>query len=276
MSTKDNPYRNSLELPEFVPLKQDVLRKKIEEYQKTKNIDLRNEIVDANLRLVAKIASQYARNLHIPRGDLFQEGSLGLINAVEDFDASKNVAFSTFATAYIRNSIFHYLSHDARMIKTSTHDLTNYRKISQAEEELAQKLHREVKDDEICDSLGGALSLAEIARLRKGPALVLSLDSSPNDKDGEKNDKESYTDRFADESLDPREAALDKEKMQLLFAALAKLQPMDRDIVLSRHCDKPKTLQQLADKYHVTAEAIRQRESRALGKLRQLLKTEEC
>lgn len=275
MKGQGKDFAKSLELPEYEPMGKEELRQKFLEYRKDKDLSLRNEIVEANLRLVAKVASQYSKRLHVSRGELFQEGSMGLIKAVEDFDPDKNVAFSTLATTYIKNSIFHYLSNDARMIKSGSHDLSKYRKIAMAEDQLMQELRRNVTDEEIFERLDGVISLSEIARLRKGPCLVCSLDGTDKDSGGETDSGKNFSERFADESPDPRETALDHERVQLLFAALSKLSDIDRDIVLSRHGEAQKTLQELAAKYNVSPEAIRQRESRALKKLKALLEPQE-
>ena len=270
MARKNESQPKAIDLPSYPDGNAGTPRDKLLEYRQTRDIALRNEIVEENLRLVVKIASEYARRLHLPIEDLFQEGSLGLIKAVEDFDPEKKFAFSTLATAYIRNSIFRYITNDARTIRIGTHDLTKYRKIASAEEELIHSLKRDVTDQEIFQKLGGTISEGEIARLRNGPSRILSLDTSTKDRDGQETGR-SLGERFADDSADPRVLSLDNERDEMLLKALSCLDAEDRDIVLSRHQEKPVTLQELAKRYGISAEAVRQREGRALRKLKSLL-----
>lgn len=241
---------------------------KLVAYRKNPTIELRNEIVEDNLRLVVKYASDCARDWHCPIEDLIQEGSLALIKAVDDFDPERKYAFSTLAITYIKNAIFRYLGKYGKTIRIPPNLSSQLRKVEKAKEELLQKLHREPNDEEICQKLDDGTKVEDLERYRRYATNVLSLDSNNDDEDPDK----PLETRFADPDADPHEAALDSDRYEALMKALSELDEKDREILVLRHAEKPKTLTEIGKKYGISPEAVRQRESRALKQLKEKLK----
>ncbi len=243
-------------------------KEKLLAYRRNPTIELRNEIVEDNLRLVVKYASDCARDWHCPIEDLIQEGSLGLIRAVDDYDPERNYAFSTLAMTYIKNAIFQYLGRYGKTIRIPPSLSSRLRQIEKAKEELVQRLHREPKDEEICLALGDGTSVDDLQRYRLYSASVLSLDAKSEDDDGTK----VLETRFADPDSDPHETALDKDRYEAVLKALSELDEKDREILLLRNQEKPVTLSEIGRKLGISPEAVRQRESRAMARLKERIR----
>ena len=242
----------------------DETKAKLVEYRKNPTIDLRNEIVEDNLRLVLKYASECARDWHCPIQDLFQEGSLALIKAVDDFDPARNTTFSTLATTYIKNAIFQYLGKYGKTIRIPTALSSRMRKIEKVRETLTHALGREPTDHEIIAALKDGTTTDDLARFRLYSNKILSLDM-----DGEGEEGKPLT--IADPDADPHAFSMDNDRYDALLKAFSTLDEKDRDILLSRHCDNPLTLSELGKKYGVSPEAIRQREAKAIKTLKEKL-----
>ncbi|MBP8252283.1 MAG: sigma-70 family RNA polymerase sigma factor [Herpetosiphon sp.] len=115
--------------------------------------DAQHQLIQANLRLVVSIAKRY-RGFGIPFQDLIQEGNIGLMNAIERFDASKGVRFSTYATWWIRQAVTRALANQARLIRLPVHRWELLIKVRRIETQLLQMLGREPTTGEIADALG--------------------------------------------------------------------------------------------------------------------------
>ena len=250
------------------PLSPEETKNKLKEYHDHPSIELRNEIVEDNLRLVVKYASECARDWHCPIEDLIQEGSLALIKAVDDYDSEKNFAFSTLAMAYIKNAIFRYLGKYGKTIRIPPNLSSKMRLVEKKKEELVQALHRQPSDKEICDALADGTTERDLQRYRLYAVNVLSLDASSED-DG---NGQSYEARFADPDADPHKNALENDRYDALLSALSQLDDKDREILVARHQEKPLTLTELGKRYGISPEAVRQRENRAIKALKEKLK----
>lgn len=274
MSRKEEYGLNGGPLGEFLETRkkltpQETLEK-LKRYKENPSIELRNEIVEDNLRLVVKYASSCAKQWHCPIEDLIQEGSLGLIRAVDDFDPSRNNAFSTLAMKYIQNSIYRYLTEFSRTIRLSGHTISKARRIANAEETLSSSLGRKPTDEEISAFLHNEIKTGDIPKIRQAVSTLVSLDS-----DVRKGDSESALSlggMIPDLSEDPARVAMEKDRDEAVLKALSSLSETERDILVSRHQEHPVTLTELAKKYGVSPEAIRQRENKAEEKLKALLK----
>lgn len=234
--------------------------RKLKEYHDHPNVDLRNDIVVDNLRLVVSIAKEYAAINHVPIMDLIQEGSLGLMKSVEDFDVQKGYAFSTFATPYIKNAIRDYLSKHAHLISVPNWYHSRKRKVQNAIDALTVKLERKPTAKEIADYLDDGTTETEISNLDGYAKDVYSLDYKLN------SDKDSSTlyDLIPDNSSSPSELASLEEKKELLKEAIATLPDRARDILVARNSpDSSITLKDLADKYNISTERVRQIEASA-------------
>lgn len=235
--------------------------KKLQQYHDNPTIELRNNIVVDNLGLVISIAKDYANTNHIEIMDLIQEGSLGLINAVEDYDINKGFAFSTFATPYIKNAIRAYLSKHSHLITIPSWVQAKKRKVQNAVDTLTMRLERTPTSQEIVDFLNDGTTVNDIDNLLFYYKDVYSLDYNLSENN---DDKLSLYDLIADDSCSPSELALLKEKKALLKEAISILPERSREILLARNSpDGQKTLKELADKYHLSNERIRQLEASA-------------
>ena len=193
--------------------------------------------------------------------DLIQEGSLGLINAVEDYDINKGFAFSTFATPYIKNAIRAYLSKHSHLITIPSWVQAKKRKVQNAVDTLTMRLERTPTSQEIVDFLNDGTTVNDIDNLLFYYKDVYSLDYNLSENN---DDKLSLYDLIADDSCSPSELALLKEKKALLKEAISILPERSREILLARNSpDGQKTLKELADKYHLSNERIRQLEASA-------------
>src|SRR6266480_2276105 len=219
------------------------------------------QLVLSHLRFVVHIARGYS-GYGLPVGDLIQEGNVGLMKAVKRFDPSLNVRLVSFAVHWIRAEIHEYVLRNWRLVKIAT---------TKAQRKLFFNLRRLKKNlawlsaeetAAVARDLG--VSVAEVSEMEKrlaardlsfDPAPAADLPAPDADPAGQVEDAES-----ADDSTDR------------LHGALRRLDERSRDIVQQRWMSEDKaTLHQLADKYGVSAERIRQIESSALGKLRALV-----
>ncbi len=229
------------------------------------DLQARATMIESNLRLVVNIAKRYM-NRGLPLQDLIEEGNIGLIRSVERFKVAKGCKFSTYATYWIRQAVERAILNQAAVVRLPIHVSNDLSKMHRVSGEFQREFRRDPTEEEIAGRMG--VRGRYIKKLQRINRKISSMDAPLAE-----GTDETLLDRLPDDNvIQPLEHMSSGHRKDRVRAWLSTLEDNERDILSLRYGlgGDPETLEKIGRRFGVTRERIRQIETRALRKLRQL------
>lgn len=241
-------------------------------FRKDNDLDAARQLVIANLRYVVRIAKGYA-GYGLPQADLIQEGNIGLMKAVKHYDPAHNVRLMSFAVHWIRAEIYDYILRNWRIVKIATTKAQRklFFNLRKSRERLGWMKRGEV--DALAETLDVSPETVQEMESRMASIDVPYDGDNESDEDGFQTSPAGYLQdmRYNPETLVTK-SDQETSREERVTTALAALDPRSRDIIRRRWLDEDKpTLHDLAKEYGISAERVRQIESKALNVMKDKL-----
>ena len=224
------------------------------------DLEARKRLVESNVRLVYKIASEYLRE-GLDIDDLAQDGILGLMRAIDKFEPERGTRLSTYATWWIRQAITRALASHSRLIRLPSHAHEQARVLARTTQHLTATFGRAPTREERADALG--ISVAQVDAIERADRRPTSLSAAVGDGDFDLQE-------FVSDSVDVAEIAERALLREAVRQMLDHLSPREQKVLRLRFGlgEQPRTLEDVAEEFGISHERVRQLERQSLRKLR--------